>query len=61
MSIEVRIPMSALSTKAPEPGTRWRINLYRHDTATNGFLAFSPTLTNTFHTPDRFGWLEFAK
>ena len=59
--IEVRIPMSALSKKALEPGTRWRINLYRHDTATRGFLAFSPTLTDTFHTPARFGWLEFVK
>ncbi len=59
--VEVRIPMKALTAKSPEPGTRWRINLYRHDTATNGFTAFSPTLTNSFHTPERFGWLEFAK
>ena len=59
--VEVRIPMKSLAQKSPEPGARWRINFYRHDTATSGFVAFSPTLTNTFHTPDRFGWLEFAK
>ena len=59
--IEVRIPMRSLTTEPPEPGTRWRIDLYRHDTGTKGFLAFSPTLTNTFHTPERFGWLEFTK
>ena len=58
--IEVRIPLRALADTAPPPGARWRINLFRHDTAGGGFLAFSPTLTSTFHTPERFGWLEFA-
>ena len=56
--VEIRIPMKSLGT--PAPGARWRINLFRHDTANGGFLAFSPTLTNTFHTPERFGWIEFA-
>ncbi len=59
--IEVRIPMRSLASKSPGPGARWRINLYRHDTATRGFLAFSPTLTDSFHTPERFGVLEFPK
>ncbi len=58
--VEVRIPLRALADTAPQPGARWRINLFRHDTAGGGFLAFSPTLTSTFHTPERFGWLEFA-
>ncbi len=58
--LEVRIPLRALAETAPQPGARWRINLFRHDTANRGFLAFSPTLTSTFHTPERFGWLEFA-
>jgi predicted TIM-barrel fold metal-dependent hydrolase len=57
---EIRIPIKSLASLAPAPGTRWRINLFRHDTASGGFLAFSPTLTNTFHAPERFGWLEFA-
>jgi len=58
--VEVRIPMRSLSPTPPLPGTRWRINLYRHDKANGAFLAFSPTLTNTFYTPSRFGWLELA-
>lgn len=58
--VEVRIPMQALTTKSPEAGARWRINLYRHDTANQAFLAFSPTLNGSFHTPDRFGWLELS-
>ena len=41
----------------PQPGVRWRINLFRHYTANRGFLAFSPTLTGSFHTPERFGWI----
>jgi predicted TIM-barrel fold metal-dependent hydrolase len=57
---EVRIPLKALANTPPQPGARWRINLFRHDTANRGFLAFSPTLTNSFHTPERFGWIEFA-
>ena len=58
--VEVRIPLRNLAEAAPQPGARWRINLFRHDTAGGGFLAFSPTLTGTFHTPERFGWLEFT-
>ena len=59
--VEVRIPLSALHSQPPEKGTRWRLNLYRHDRAHGAGLAFSPTLTRTFHTPQRFGWLEFQQ
>lgn len=59
--VEVRIPLAALSDKLPTPETRWRLNLYRHDREHRTGLAFSPTLNRTFHTPDRFGWLEFLK
>ena len=58
--VEVRIPLAALADTAPQAGTRWRINLYRHDRANNAFLAWNPTLTQTFHTSEKFGWLEFA-
>jgi predicted TIM-barrel fold metal-dependent hydrolase len=58
---EVRIPMSAFGAAGPKAHARWRINFYRHDKAGNAHLAWSPTLTNTFHTPARFGWLEFVR
>jgi predicted TIM-barrel fold metal-dependent hydrolase len=58
---EVRIPLAAIAAAAPQPGTRWRLNLYRHDNAHDVFLAFSPTLTTTAHTPEKFGWLEFVE
>jgi predicted TIM-barrel fold metal-dependent hydrolase len=57
---EVRIPLSSISPQAPRAGSRWRLNLYRHDNAHRVFLAWNPTLTRTAHTPEMFGWLEFA-
>ncbi len=58
---EVRIPLSALSTDAPVAGTKWRINLYRGDRANKAGLAWNPCLAPSFHTPERFGVLEFAE
>ena len=60
-TVEMRIPWSAMSEAAPKPGARWRINLYRCDYANKGFLAFNPVLAGSFHTPERFGWLEFTE
>ncbi len=57
--VEVRIPLKSLTNTPPAAGTKWRINLYRHDKEHGAGLAWSPTLTGTFHQPSRFGWLEF--
>jgi hypothetical protein len=58
---EMRIPWAALSEAKPAAGARWRINLYRCDYANKAFLAFNPTLTGSFHVPERFGILEFTE
>lgn len=58
---EVRIPLAALSGSTPAVGSRWRLNLYRKDTANHAFLAWNPTLTGTTHTPGRFALLEFGE
>jgi hypothetical protein len=50
-----------LSTDAPVAGTKWRINLYRGDRANKAGLAWNPCLAPSFHTPERFGVLEFAE
>jgi hypothetical protein len=55
----MRIPLHALSPEPAKPGTKWRINFYRIDRANRAFLASNPTLTGSFHTPARFGTLEF--
>ena len=57
---EIRIALRELGPK-PEPGARWRINLYRCDYANKTFLAFNPVLTGSFHTPERFGILQFVE
>ncbi len=56
----VQIPWSAFGGK-PKPGARWKLNLYRCDRANGASLAWSPALRETFHAPDRFGWLEFGE
>jgi hypothetical protein len=58
---EMRIPLSALANVKPTAGAKWRINLYRCDYVNKGFLAFNPVLAGSFHTPERFGVLEFSK
>ncbi len=58
---EMRIPLANFGANKPRPGLRWRINLYRCDYANGAFLAWNPTLSRTFHTPERFGWLEFGE
>lgn len=60
-SVEMRMPLELLSSAKPVPGTRWRLNLYRCDKANHASLAWSPTLTGSFHTPEKFGLLEFAE
>lgn len=56
---EIRIPLASISDVAPQAGTRWRANLYRIDRAGKAFLAMNPVLSGSFHTPERFGWMEF--
>jgi predicted TIM-barrel fold metal-dependent hydrolase len=58
---EIRIPLKKLSAANPTAGTRWRLNLYRCDRANHAFLAWRPTLEGTFHSPERFGILEFEE
>jgi hypothetical protein len=58
---EMRMPLESLSSVPPSLGTRWPLNLYRCDRANNAFLALCPTLTGTFHAPERFAVLEFEE
>jgi len=60
-TVELRLPLAALAQGKPVRGTRWRLNLYRHDLAHQAFLAWSPTATSTAHTPGKFGYLDFEE
>jgi hypothetical protein len=58
---EMRIPTKALSDVSPKAGAQWRLNLFRSDRANNAYLALNPTLSGSFHVPERFGVLEFVE
>jgi predicted TIM-barrel fold metal-dependent hydrolase len=55
----MKVPLKELHVDGAKAGTRWRANFYRIDRANRAFLASNPTLTGSFHRPERFGWLEF--
>jgi hypothetical protein len=58
---EMRIPLKSLSSDKPKAGAQWRLNFFRCDQANKAFLAWSPALTGSFHTPEKFGMLEFVE
>ena len=58
-TVEIRLRVDRLTDKKPVTGERWWLNLYRIDRANKAFLAFSPTMNGSFHTPEKFGLLEF--
>jgi hypothetical protein len=58
---EMRIPLKSLAAHMPNAGTQWRLNFFRCDRANKAFLAWNPALTGSFHTPEKFGVLEFVE
>jgi len=62
--VEMRIPFATLAEvpRPPQPGDRWRFNLYRLDLPDRKRQmgqAFSPLQVPDFHHLPRFGWLVF--
>jgi hypothetical protein len=55
--------LKGLGNVPPQPGTRWRANLYRidHDTGTPLYWAWSPISGDTFHVPHEFGTIVFGE
>jgi len=62
---EIALPMEDIVTaphRPPGPGDRWRMNLYRGEQLpTPAGLAWSPTLRDDFHIPQRFGEIVFTE
>ena len=58
----MRIPFAALSAVVPAAGTEFRVNFFRTegppDDATE--IMWQPTMSNTFHVPERFGLLKLV-
>jgi hypothetical protein len=61
---EIALPLEDVVTAPhipPRAGDRWRLNLYRIERLpSTAELAWSPTLKNDFHVPDRFGEIVFT-
>lgn len=61
---ELAIPFRSLSAAPPKVGDCWRVNFCRIDRplgVPRELTAWSPTGRANFHTPERFGILEFAE
>ncbi len=58
---ELRIPLATLAASIPRDGTLWRANFFRMDHAAHAALAWRPAMQGSFHTPERFGILEFEE
>ena len=62
-SAELAIPFRSLVAELPAAGSRWRVNFCRIDRPPGGereLSAWSPTGRANFHTPEKFGVLEFT-
>jgi hypothetical protein len=60
---ELVIPFRSLVAEPPQPGARWRANFCRIDRppgVERELSAWSPPGRASFHTPERFGFLEFT-
>jgi len=59
----LRIPFSALDTFTPKPSTNFRVNLFRTEgpPAATKEIVWRPTMSDTFHVPERFGVLKLTK
>lgn len=55
----MRIPFAALSPRPPAAGDTFRINLFWSQRR-GAKLAWQPTMSHTFHVPERFGLLRLA-
>jgi hypothetical protein len=63
-SVEVAIPFASVAAEPPRPESRWRMNFCRIDRPLGRereLSAWSPPYRNSFHTPERFGIVEFRK
>ena len=59
----MRIPFKSISQRAPVAGVVFRANLFRSQgpPGRKQAVTWKPPMTETFHTPERFGTLELVK
>ncbi len=59
----MRIPFSAIDSRPPAEGNTMRINLFRCQgrSPDRKFIAWQPTMSDTFHVPEHFGLLKLVE
>jgi hypothetical protein len=59
----MRIPLAAIDSRPPAPGNTLRVNFFRSQgpPPNRKEVTWQPPMTDTFHTPERFGLLELVK
>jgi len=58
----MRIPLAALDSRPPKAGNTFRVNLFRTEgpPAEQREIMWQPTMSQTFHVPERFGLLKLV-
>ena len=58
----MRIPFAAIDQRPPAHGNTFRINLFRAQgpPSQRKYIAWQPTMSDSFHVPDRFGILRLV-
>jgi hypothetical protein len=59
----MRIPWKAIDSRSPAVGNTLRINLFRSEgpVSDNHEVTWQAPMSNTFHTPERFGLIRLAR
>lgn len=59
----MQIPYSAIDARPAAPGNKLRVNLFRSQgpVSDRHQIAWQPTMSKTFHVPERFGLLQLVK
>ena len=54
----MRIPLSSIDQRPPADGITFRVNLFRSQGPDHKLIVWQPTMSDTFHVPERFGILK---
>jgi hypothetical protein len=57
----MRIPVSAIDQNPPGDGNKFRVNLFRSQGPDHKLIVWQPTMSDTFHVPERFGILKLVE
>jgi len=57
----MQIPFSAIDQRPPADSITFRVNLFRSQGPDHKLIVWQPTMSDTFHVPERFGILKLVQ